>query len=312
MNNDRKILLGILAGLASGVLWGLVFLIPQLLPDFRPLEITFGRFFFFGLLSLFYIAPVIRILRQLSLKDMLQVFLLSAVGFWLYTVFVVWAIQINGGVVTALVIGLLPITISLAGKKSWRMEKQFVMGLGFILLGLIVLKGVPMLLNTGGANTFSLAGILLLLACLGMWTWYAVKNSAFLKVHHSISKRDFTSVIGVVSLVCVSVLSCFLVDVEALVQHERFPLYVGLTAVMGLGSTWLAYWLWNICAAFCPPQVAGPLIVSETVFGILFTVIYQGRLPTIAEGLGAIFFGLGAFLSIRSEMRQPILSTESQ
>jgi drug/metabolite transporter (DMT)-like permease len=40
-----KLPLGIAAGLATGMLWGFVFVVPQALPDFTPLELTLGRYF---------------------------------------------------------------------------------------------------------------------------------------------------------------------------------------------------------------------------------------------------------------------------
>lgn len=49
---------GIMAGILAGVFWGTPFLVPMVLANFSGLEITFGRFFFFGLISFIVIAEI--------------------------------------------------------------------------------------------------------------------------------------------------------------------------------------------------------------------------------------------------------------
>ena len=39
---------GIGFGMGAGALWGLVFLAPELVREFSPLQIAIGRYFFYG------------------------------------------------------------------------------------------------------------------------------------------------------------------------------------------------------------------------------------------------------------------------
>lgn len=303
MKDDSKLSLGILAGLGAGVLWGLVFVAPQIIPDFSPLEIAYGRFFFFGVFSLLYIRGVIHLIRSLTLTEIALVFALSAAGFWLYTLGLIQSVKMNGGVLTTLVIGLLPLTISLTESCNLRRKGQFILGLFLILLGLATLELLPLLVGSADSKNITLYGSFVLLASLFMWTWYGVRNSSFLKERQWISKRNFTSLVGMISLLCLTAIAIFNLDFQGLVRHSNFSVYLMLSAVLGLGSTWLAYWLWNICSNLCPPQISGPLIVSETVCGVLFTFIYQQRFPTMIEIIAISLFVAGALLSVISQAK---------
>lgn len=298
---DRKIFLGILSGLATGLLWGLVFVAPQILHAFTPYEIALGRFIFFGMISLLSVRAFVPLLRRLSGKDRVRILALSAAGFWFYTLLLVWSIHYNGGIITTLVIGLLPITIPLVGRNKAALKAPFISGLVLIFAGFVVLTVLPNFLQHGLQPSLSWIGTLGLIAALAMWTWYALTNAAFLTKNSFISKHEFTSLIGVISCICMLVGSLFMLDWSHLLQHSQLHLYLGWSAVLGIGSTWLAYWLWSICSTYCPPTISGPLIITETICGLLFTFIYQGRLPNLYELCAILLFTAGALLCLRSQ-----------
>src|SRR3569832_1293736 len=110
-DSRKNLTLGILAGIATGMLWGVVFVVPQTLPDFTLLELSLGCYLFFGIASSFTLKRTWRDFKSFSSRDKGTVMLLSASGFWLYTILLFWAVDAAGGVLATLVIGLLPITI---------------------------------------------------------------------------------------------------------------------------------------------------------------------------------------------------------
>ena len=294
--------LGIFAAIGAGFLWGLVFLAPQVLHEFSPYQIMFGRFFFFGLFSLLFLRRVIAIVKTLSWHELLKVLALSFTGFWGYTLSLVWSIQHAGGVLTTLVIGMLPISIAVLGEGVIKSVAVFSFGLFLVIAGFWVLACAPFDVQPVVTYSLSLHGLGGLLFCLVIWTWYGLQNAKFLKSRPDIPSKDFNSLIGVVSGLSVLVTSFFMPDVRGVLSHAHFSLYLFVSAVIGVGSTWLAYWFWNICSVKCAPQVVGPLIVFETVYGVLFTFIYQGRGPSISEGVALTLFALGAIISIRSQL----------
>ena len=56
---------------------------------------------------------------------------------------------------------------------------------------------------------------------------------------------------------------------------------------MGLAGSWFATWCWVIASHRLPLALAAQLIVAETVFGLVYGFIFEGRFPTSAEAIGA-------------------------
>ncbi len=300
----RNLTLGLLAGLATGMLWGIVFVVPQMLPDFTPLELSLGRYFFFGLSSCWALPRTWRHFKSFAPRDRLQVFWLSATGFWLYTILLFWAVNEAGGILSTLIIGLLPITIPLVAKRTWKLDKVFALGLGLIFLGLLVLQLAPLLHGEKLGLTWK--GMIPLLSCLGMWTWFGIKNTDFVRKYPE-AKVSLTNLMGLSSFIILAVIGVFVVDMHGLAQHAHFGAFVFWSAVIGCGSSWAANILWNICSTHCPATISGPLVVAETTFGILYTFMFQTRWPEAHEAVALALFGFGVFLAIRAEIRAQLV-----
>jgi drug/metabolite transporter (DMT)-like permease len=48
------------------------------------------------------------------------------------------------------------------------------------------------------------------------------------------------------------------------------------------------------------PSLAGQLIVSETVFGVMYAYLWDGRWPSLTEWAACTLFVLGILASIRA------------
>lgn len=299
-NAKKNLTIGIGAGILTGMLWGIVFLVPQALPEFTPLELSLGRYFFFGLTSCWALGRTWRHFRGFNTRDKWQIFWLSATGFWLYTILLFWAVNEVGGILATLVIGLLPITIPLFAKKTLKLDKIFALGLALIFAGLIVLQATPLLQGKPAALTWT--GMIPLLGCLAMWTWFGIRNTDFVRKHPD-AKVSVTNLMGISSFIILAILGVFLVDIPALFQHAHFGAFVFWSAVIGCGSSWAANVLWNICSSHCPATISGPLVVAETTFGVIYTFMFQSRWPEAHEFAALVLFGIGVYLAIRAEIR---------
>jgi drug/metabolite transporter (DMT)-like permease len=303
MPAGRNLTLGIAAGIATGMLWGIVFIVPQVLPEFTPLELSLGRYFFFGLTSCWALNRTFKHFMGFNARDKVQVFWLSATGFWLYTILLFWAVNEAGGILSTLVIGLLPITIPLVAKKTLKLDKIFALGLGLIFLGLLVLQLAPLL--QGETPTLTWKGMIPLLSCLAMWTWFGIRNTDFVRKHPE-AKVSLTNLMGLSSFIILAVIGVFMVDMRALFNQPNFWPFVFWSAVIGCGSSWAANIMWNVCSTHCPPTISGPLVVAETTFGVLYTFMFQTRFPEAHEAVALGLFALGVFIAIRAEIRGQI------
>jgi drug/metabolite transporter (DMT)-like permease len=66
------------------------------------------------------------------------------------------------------------------------------------------------------------------------------------------------------------------------------------------GSAWLATILWNVASQRLSASLCGQLVVSETLFALVYSFAWDGRWPQAAEWVAALLFVLGILASIKA------------
>jgi NADH:ubiquinone oxidoreductase subunit 5 (subunit L)/multisubunit Na+/H+ antiporter MnhA subunit len=180
-----------------------------------------------------------------------------------------------------------------------------------IALGLILLQW-DLFRSPSGDLEFSkdkVKGVLFGLLALGLWTFYAIKNAALLKRMPKGIGADWSSLKGLFSLASIFIL----VGAHDIYQgtNSWSPLiersvhdiliFCFWTALLGIGSSWIATWLWNLASRELPTSLTGQLIVSETLFGLTYGFIYLRRSPTAFELTAMILMLVGIMLSLRKK-----------
>ena len=99
--------------LAAGLMWGLVFITPLLLPEYPAVLLSVGRYVAFGLIALPLAFLDRRRLRGLARADWLEALKLAAIGNLLYYLLLASAIQRAGGPLPTMIIGTLPVVIAI-------------------------------------------------------------------------------------------------------------------------------------------------------------------------------------------------------
>lgn len=300
--HPKRVGFGILMGMSTGVFWGLPFLVPQILHQFSSFEIAFGRFFFFGIISFFFLKPVFRVIARLSWADRLKMMGLSVVGFWGYSIILFYGVQHTDGIISSLIVGLLPITIPLFTKGRKHSGFAFYFGLFLLLSALVNLFLYPVLNGLMAVKTPSVSGVIALVVALASWTIYPIANTRFLQHHTWIPRKDWSSLMGVVSIFCFLPIFSAQTNVGELVHRDGFSLYLTWCMALGFGSSWFANWLWNICSYHCPSEISGPLLVSEALFGLIYSFMFEGRAPRDFETVSIALYLLGVVVTIRSQM----------
>ncbi|QVM95244.1 DMT family transporter [Pseudomonas sp. SORT22] len=292
------------AGVA-GAMWGLVLMVPQLLSEFSPVLLSCARFVLFGLVTLVLAIPMRKALGRLTLGNLWMIGRLALIGNLLYFICLVAAIQRLGVAPASLIVGVLPLTITLYGRhdSGGVALRQLLLPLGLILAGMLCINLQTFALEPG-AVADKLAGVLYALGALACWTWYAVHNSRYLKQCGHFDSHQWSVLngvmTGVLSLVLVALLALWQpaqLQVEA--APERWTLFWLYSLGCAVFGSWLAALLWNAASKRMPVTLSGQLIVFETLFALLYAFIWRQSGPSLLEGLAIVLVIGGVCWSMR-------------
>lgn len=301
-------LVGILAGLATGALWGLTFVAPRAVRPFTELDLAVSRYALFGLISLaLMLAPRFRPARLTPRLVGLSIFL-GGVGYVAYYILAAYAVRLAGVAIPPLVIGALPIALAIVGNWSDPQVRwsRLILPLAMISAGLLVVN-----LSALGAAETPLARLDILLGTLcavsafTIWMAYGIVNSRVMLARDAPDTMVWTGLQGVGALIC----SIPLVPVALFSGSTAFGT-VSLTSTEGLrflawslllgsAGSWLATWLWIYAARRLPLALSAQLIVTETLFALLYGFLYDRRWPSLAEASGAALLIAGVAIGVR-------------
>jgi len=301
---------GVAFALAAGLMWGLVFVAPLMLPEYPAALLAVGRYTAFGLLCLPLAALDWRDLRELSRRDWLEALKLSLVGNLVYYVLLASSIQRTGGPLTTMFIGTLPVVIALIanrrnahrdGHLPWRRlaPSLVLIAGGIALVNQVELQALAAQPVPDYAR-YSL-GALLAVGAVACWTWYPLRNADWLRDHPGRQPRTWATAQGLVllplSLVGYAVVSLSLHASDAAFAEWLGPQpwrFIGMMFAIGLCASWLGTLCWNEASQRLPTALAGQLIVFETLSALSYAFAWRGTWPaplTLA-GIAALVAGV--------------------
>ncbi|OYQ39995.1 transporter [Rhodoferax sp. TH121] len=296
-------LVGILAGLAAGALWGLVFVAPALAPGLTSVDLAAGRFASYGLTALLVMLLARGKRRWPTPSQWGAALGLSVLGFSGYYLLLVLSIRDAGIEVPTLIIGTIPIWVMLLGKPEHLRWRSLLPGLLLTVLGVLLMMGA----ETAGAAELAAQGwvywrgigfALLSMVC---WTAFAVLNSAWLKHHHDVNVTDWTNWLGVASgLGAIGLWLMLGSESKALLAQADIAQAAMVCIATGVGSAWLATVLWNMASRRLSASLCGQLIVSETLFALLYAFVGYGVWPHWLQWLASATFVMGIIATVRA------------
>jgi drug/metabolite transporter (DMT)-like permease len=296
------VLSGILAGLAAGALWGLVFVAPRMVDGFSSVDLSAGRFVSYGVVSAGAMLLALRGSPPPTARQALAALGMSVLGFTGYYLLLVLAIRDAGTEVPSLVIGTIPIWVMLLGKPAGLRWAALAPGLLLTLGGLALMMGS----SHGGAGEAAAGGhywrgIALAVASLACWTAFAILNAAWLKRHPEVNATAWANWLGVATgLGALLLWAVAGTDLRTIAAQPGLGLFILLCLGTGIGSAWLATVLWNIASQRLSASLCGQLIVSETLFALAYSFAWDGRWPTWAQAAACVLFTLGILASIKA------------
>jgi drug/metabolite transporter (DMT)-like permease len=323
MRHDAAMLSGVMFALAAGLMWGLVFVAPVMLPECPPALLTTGRYLAFGLLALPLALMDRRALKELQRADWWEAVKLSAIGNFLYYLMLSAAIQRAGAPLPTMIIGTLPVVIALCanhrnrvrdGKLSWaRLGPSLVLiAAGLALVNRDELQHVQA--ASGDLRRYA-EGALLAVAAVACWTWYPIRNADWLRAHADRSPRAWATAQGLVTLP-MALLGLLVVGLVhraspgtlvpagyAFPLGERPLAFVGLMVAIGLCSSWLGTLCWNEASQRLPTSLTGQLIVFETLAALAYAFTWNQRVPPPATLAGVALLVAGVMWALRTKPR---------
>lgn len=285
-SNSQRISLGLVFGIGAGALWGLVFLAPALVGSFGPLELAAGRYLAYGAIAAILIAPRWRrLLAVLKPQDWVALGWLALAGNTLYYVLLASAVQLGGIAMTSLIIGLLPVTVTIIGSR----DRGAVPLLGLLPSLLLCAAGTLFIgwqsLGTASANPLyqQLLGFACAVGALASWTAYAVGNSRCLARLPHLSSHDWNLLTGVVTGGQALLLAPLALLNGITHTPEMWLQFAGVSIGVAVCASLLGNALWNRMSRLLPLTLVGQMIVFETVFALLYGFLWEQRWPEPLE-----------------------------
>lgn len=291
---------GIAAGLAAGALWGLVFVVPRMVAEAGMVDIAAARFLVFGLVA--GAASLLRpgTQRWPTPRQALAALVLSVLGFSGYYLLLAYAIDAIGTEVPSLVIGTIPVWMMLLGRPPGLRMAALLPGLVLTAAGLMLMVWSTPAPVGREAAAFG-HGLLYAFCAMASWTVFGLANAAWLKRHPEVDATDWANWLGLAAgLGALGLWAAAGSSLGALRAQPQLGLFVALALAAGIGSTWLATVLWNVASQRLSASLCGQLIVSETVFALLYSFAWDGRWPLPAEAAAALLFVMGILFSIQA------------
>jgi drug/metabolite transporter (DMT)-like permease len=316
MSHGQPLLTGTLFALAAGLMWGLVFVAPLLLPQYPAVLLSCARYLAFGLIALPLAWLDRRRIAQLTRSDWVEALKLSAIGNLLYYLCLAAAIQRAGGPVPTMIIGTLPVLIAVVsnrrdaqrdGRLSW---PRMLPSLLLIAAGIACVNQteLSLLMQDPSHDLKRYAiGAVLALGALLCWTWYPIRNADWLRHHADRSPNTWATAQGLATLPLAALgfaafwlYSTWAGDRGFVMPLGPTPLrFVALMLAIGLLASWLGTLCWNEASQRLPTSLVGQLIVFETLSALAYAFVLRGQAPAPLTALGIALLVAGVVWALR-------------
>ena len=330
--NSAVLARGVGYALAAGLMWGLVFVAPALLPDYPPPALAFGRYLAFGLVAALLAWPDRARLAVLRRQDWVEALKLSLVGNILYYLFLSAAIQAAGVPLASVLIGTLPVVIAVCANWHDRSLPWSRLWPSLVLIGVGIAwvnRSEMARLGQGDAGRYALGAALALVA-VAAWTWYPIRNARWLQRHPGLSPTTWTTAQGLTTLPLAALgWLCWLgygvwqqLSASSGAAGMGSPggtggigagwglgprpqAFVLLMLAMGLFASWLGTLAWSRASRLLPTSLTGQLIVFETLSALTYGYLHRGQWPDAGTALGLVMLVGGVVWGVRAFQARP-------
>ncbi|WP_312145811.1 DMT family transporter [Brevundimonas sp.] len=312
---SNRTAIGVACGVGAGALWGLVFLAPELARDFSPLQLTVGRYLAYGLIAGVLLAPRWKaVTARIDRRDWLNLFWLGLTGNTLYYILLSTAVQTGGIAMTSLVIGFLPVAVTIIGSRDHGAVplRRLRLPLLLCVAGAVCIGWQALAAPAETAHATRLIGFACAVGALASWTFFAVRNARRLRQLETVSAHDWSLLTGVVTGAQSLLLLPLALLVAGEAQHAAgdWMRLAGVSVGVGVLASIAGNNLWNRMSRLLPLTLVGQMILFETLFALIYGFAWEQRLPTAMEGLAFVLVVLSVATCLRAHRVRPGLAQD--
>lgn len=303
---------GVLCGLLAGAMWGMVFIVPELLSAFSPVELAVGRYTAYGAIALGLMLPRLNgLLARLVRSDVAALLRHALAGNIVYYILLALGVKLAGVAPTSLIIGVLPIAVTLMGRKDHGAAplRALALPLVVVALGIACINlDVFQQAQLGDARPGRiLLGVVCATGALLCWSWYTVDNARFLKRNAHFSSAEWSALYGLASGIIAVLIGLVglafwhgdILGAAGAASGRNWTVFWITNGLLALGASVIGNHLWNIASRRVPVTLSGQLILFETLFALLYGFISMQRLPRPLEIGAVILLTAGVMWSVR-------------
>ena len=300
--------LGVIFGVMAGMIWGGIFIVPRMLPDFSPLLLSCVRYIIYGAVSAAVAVPIAKkLIKEISLKEFILLVKFALAANLVYFVFMTASVQLIGVAPVALIVGLVPVVATVAGSGvKGSLKLQPLIGPLFLIFTGLLFINIDVFTVGGITVSFmgKAAGIVMAFCALFSWSWYALRNAGYLHTNNRFNSSEWSVLLGIVTgaLAVLVLIIVILLPVKLYNDNltpERWYLFFAMTFLLAVGASYIGNSFWNAASKRLPLTLFGQMIIFETLFGLIYGFIYSGRLPRHMEVLAVITLICGVYWSVR-------------
>jgi drug/metabolite transporter (DMT)-like permease len=92
----------------------------------------------------------------------------------------------------------------------------------------------------------------------------------------------------------------------------RPGVFLGLMVAIAVLCSWVGALCWNVASQKLPTVILGPLIVFETLAGLLYTFLMRQSLPPLLTLSGIALLVVGVVVAVRAKPEKPMVVPASE
>lgn len=305
-------LLGFFYAVAACAIWGLIYIFPLLLPQYDPVLIASARFAVYGFACLAFVPFQIQKLKTLTKHDWFTAMRLAFFGSFVYYWALVMGVTLSGAPIIGMLMCWIPVFVAVVSNFRNRNKgasvawSRLAIPLTLIMLGMVIANWTEFYYAVHEQSVSPLqfwSGVGFGVLSLLLWTWYPIRNAEWLLTNKKLGPKVWATAQGL-SILPFTLIAFFIVSFQLHPDHVGLlgpePLkFVGLMLIAGIACSWVGAACWNAMSERLPTALGGQLIVFETIFSVVYALMWRGAWPTLSMTVGMVIMLIGVLAALR-------------